>query len=68
MPCVLIHCDVTPMTNCHVALGAEVCCCNAAMWHVNAEVDLSGPATWHVGGTHLSGQYSGGTHLAEVDQ
>jgi hypothetical protein len=32
------------------------------------EVDLSEPATWHVGGTHMSGQYSGGTHLAEVDQ
>jgi hypothetical protein len=32
------------------------------------EMDLSEPATWHVGGTHMSGQYSGGTHLAEVDQ
>jgi hypothetical protein len=31
-------------------------------------VDLSESATWHVGGTHMSGQYSGGTHLAEVDQ
>jgi hypothetical protein len=39
-----------------------------AMWHVSAEVALLWPATWHVGGTHMSGQCSGGTHMAEVDQ
>jgi hypothetical protein len=48
------------------------------MWRVGGEVDLSEPATWHVGGTHMSGQCSGGTHMsgqcsggahmAEVDQ
>ena len=38
------------------------------MWHMGNEVDLSWPATWHVGGAHMSGQYSGGAHLAEVDQ
>jgi hypothetical protein len=48
--------------------GSEVCCCSAAMWHWDDEVDLSELATWHVGGTHMSGQYGGGAHLAEVDQ
>jgi hypothetical protein len=56
----------------HVAIGivysAEVCCCCIAMWHVSIEVDLSGPATWHIGGTHMSGQCSDGAHMAEVDQ
>ena len=32
------------------------------------EVDLSWPATWHVGEAHMSGQCGGGAHLAEVDQ
>jgi hypothetical protein len=36
------------------------------MWR--GEVDLSEFATWHVGGAHMSGQYGGGAHLAEVDQ
>jgi hypothetical protein len=39
---------------CHVALGVEVA--------------LLGPVTWHVGGTHMSGQCSGGAHMAEVGQ
>jgi hypothetical protein len=38
------------------------------MWLVSAEVDLSWTATWHVGGIHMSGQCSGGAHMAEVDQ
>jgi hypothetical protein len=36
------------------------------MWR--GEVDLSELATWHIGGAHMSGQYGGGAHLAEVDQ
>jgi hypothetical protein len=35
---------------------------------LGAEVALSWLATWHVGGTHMSGQYSGGAHMDEVDQ
>jgi hypothetical protein len=35
---------------------------------LSAEVDLSWPATWHVGETHMSSQCSGGAHMAEVDQ
>jgi hypothetical protein len=52
-------CLPAPMVCSHVEIGivcsAEVCCYCIAMWHVSAEVDLSGPATCHVGGTHMSG-------------
>jgi hypothetical protein len=66
------HCLIVPMTNCHVAIEivqfAKLCCCCVTMWHVSAEVALPWLATWHVGETHMSGQYSGGAHMAEVDQ
>jgi hypothetical protein len=35
MPCVLVHCDVAPMTSCHVALrcwGGSVMACHVAYW------------------------------------
>jgi hypothetical protein len=40
-------------------------CCHVAL---DADVALSWLATWHVGGTHMSGQCSGGAHMAEVGQ
>jgi hypothetical protein len=45
--------------------GLLLLCCNVAL---GAEVALSWLATWHVGGAHMSGQYSGGPHMAEVGQ
>jgi hypothetical protein len=62
------HCLIEPMIYNHVAIdivySAEVCCCYVAL---GVNMALPWLATWHVGGAHMSGQYSGGAHMAEVD-
>jgi hypothetical protein len=45
--------------------GVLLLCCHVAL---GAEVALPWLATWHAGGAHISGQYSSGAHMAEVDQ